>query len=312
MTGYFAGSEPGALYYFTQHHRYNAHADHVLVIGPYDDAVMQRGPLATLRGYEVDVAALVDLHELRYQWFDHVLKGGAAPPLIADRLNYEVMGANEWRHAASLEAMAKGSLKLYLDAAASGDGHRLTPHRSSRVAFVAQTVKLVDRNDAAWMPSPDLINASLATRNDVTFVGEPLTKPTEFNGLFSGRLDFTVNKMDMDLNIMLYERLANGDYIRLFSPSDEIRASYARDRVHRQLLKAGERQQLAFRSERLTSRLLQAGSRLIMVLAIAKRPDREINYGTGGDVSEESIDDGKIPLKIRWYNDSYIEIPMRR
>jgi len=89
-------------------------------------------------------------------------------------------------------------------------------------------------------------------------------------------------------------------------------ASYARDRVHRHLLEAGERQELAFRSERLTSRLLQAGSRLVMVLAIAKRPDREINYGTGGDVSEESIDDGKIPLKIRWYNDSYIEIPIRR
>ena len=37
----------------------------------------------------------------------------------------------------------------------------------------------------------------------------------EFNGLFSGRLDFTVNKMDMDLNIMLYERLAGR---RLHSP----------------------------------------------------------------------------------------------
>ena len=46
-----------------------------------------------------------------------------------------------------------------------------------------------------------------------------------------------------------------------------------------------------------------------MVLGISKRPDREINYGTGNDVSEESIADGKIPLKIRWYNDSYIEIP---
>ena len=104
--------------------------------------------------------------------------------------------------------------------------------------------------------------------------------------------------MDMDLNIMLYERLASGDYIRLFNPAYEIRASYARDRVHRHLLKAGERQELTFRSERMTSRQLQAGSRLVMVLGINKRPDREINYGTGNDVSEESIADGKIPLKI--------------
>jgi putative CocE/NonD family hydrolase len=312
MTGYYAGSEPGALYYFTQHHRYNPHADHTLVIGPYDDAVMQRGPLAVLQGYHVDSAALVDFRELRYQWFDHVFKGSKMPSLLQSQLNYEVMGANEWHHAPSLEAMAKGSLKFYLDATASGDGYRLTQHRNSKAAFVPQTVNLADRSDAGWTPSLDLISTSLAARNSVMFVSEPLAKPTEFNGLFSGRLDFTVNKMDMDLHVILYEREAGGDYIRLFSPTDEIRASYARDRVHRHLLKAGERQELSFTSERMTSRRLQQGSRLVMVLGINKRPDREINYGTGNDVSEESIVDGKIPVKIRWHNDSYIEIPIRR
>jgi hypothetical protein len=312
MTGYYSGSEPGAMYYFTQHHRYNPHADHTLVIGPYDDAVMQKGPLANLQGYQVDSAALVDLHELRYQWFDHVFKGSTMPPLLQNRVNYEVMGANEWHHAPSLDAMAKGSLKFYLDAAASGDGYRLTQRKNSKAAFIRQTVNLADRTDAGWTPSIDLISKSLAIRNSVTFVSEPLAKPTEFNGLFSGRLDFTVNKMDMDLHVILYERLADGDYIRLFSPTDEIRASYAGDRVHRHLLKAGERQQLTFTSERMTSRRLQQGSRLVMVLGINKRPDREINYGTGNDVSEESIADGKVPVKIRWHTDSYIEIPIRR
>jgi hypothetical protein len=47
------------------------------------------------------------------------------------------------------------------------------------------------------------------------------------------------------------------------------------------------------------------------VIGINKRPDREINYGSGNDVSEESIADGRIPIKIRWYNHSYIEIPVR-
>ena len=50
-TGYFAAGEPGALYYFTQHHRYNPHADHTLLIGPYDDSVIQHGPVtAVLHG----------------------------------------------------------------------------------------------------------------------------------------------------------------------------------------------------------------------------------------------------------------------
>jgi putative CocE/NonD family hydrolase len=311
-SGYYAGSERGALYYFTQHHRYNPHADHTLVIGPYDDSVMQRGPLSTLQGYPVDAAALIDVHELRYQWFDFVLKGGVRPPLLKESVNYEVMGANLWQHAASLDAMATGSLRFYLDAAAAGDGRRLARHKSSNAAFVRQTVNFADRGDASWIPSTDLISKRLATHNDTLFVSEPFSKATQFNGLFSARLDFSVNKMDMDLNIILYERLAGGDYIRLFSPTYEVRASYARDRVHRRLMKAGERQELTIKSERMTSRQLQPGSRLVMVLGVNKRPDREINYGTGNDVSEESIADAKIPLKIRWYADSYIDVPIRR
>ncbi len=312
MSGYYAGSEPGALYYFMQHHRYNPRADHTLFIGPYDDAAMQRGPLPTLQAYTVDAAAMVDMRELRYQWFDHVFNGSATPALLSDRVNYEVMGANEWRHVASIDAMAKGTIRFYLDPAASGDTHHLSQHKISHPSFVHQTVSLKSRKDAAWLPSLDLISKSLAPHNHVLYESDPLPKPIELNGLATARLDFTVNKMDVDLNVILYEHLANGGYLRLFSPTDEIRASYARDRVHRHLLKAGERQTVNFRSERLTSRLLQPGSRLVMILGISKRPDREINYGTGDDVSEESIADGAPPIKVRWFSDSYIEVPVLR
>jgi len=161
------------------------------------------------------------------------------------------------------------------------------------------------------MPPTDLISKSLVTHNAVIFVSEPLAKPVQIGGLMSGRLDFYVNKMDVDLNLVMYELLSDGDYVRLFNPACELRLSYAQDRVHRHLLKAGERQQTVFRTERMTSRQIQAGSRLVVGLRIGKRPDREINYGTGNDVSEESVADGKAPLRIRWYNDSYIEIPVR-
>ena len=65
-------------------------------------------------------------------------------------------------------------------------------------------------------------------------------------------------------------------------------------------------------SERLTSRRLQAGSRLVMVLGINKRPDREINYGSGEDVSAESIANAGSALIIRWYGDSYLDIPVHK
>jgi uncharacterized protein len=310
-SGYFDDSEPAALYYFSQHVRYNPHADHTLLIGPYDDSVIQHGSLtsAVLRNYAIDPAARLDMRELRYQWLDHALKGAQLPQQLRGRINYEVMGANEWQNAPSFEALAADSQRYYLDVSGSGGSHRLARRKSPKLAANVQTIRFKDRSDAGWLPPTDLITRSLVTHNAVLYQSDPLPKATRVSGLVRGRLDFEVNKMDMDLDIAMYELRASGEYFRLFNPACELRLSYAADRVHRHLLKAGERQAVAFTAERMTSRQLEKGSRLVMVLRVSKRPDREINYGTGEDVSAESMADGNVPLKVRWFNDSYIEVP---
>lgn len=38
----------------------------------------------------------------------------------------------------------------------------------------------------------------------------------------------------------------------------------------------------------------------------------QVNYGTGKDVSDETIADGRIPLEIKWLSDSWIKIPVYR
>ena len=43
-----------------------------------------------------------------------------------------------------------------------------------------------------------------------------------------------------------------------------------------------------------------------------KSPNWQINYGSGKDVSDETIADGKVPLQIEWSNGSYIKIPLLR
>ena len=313
-TGYYANGEVGTLYYFTEHFKNDPHANHTLLIGPYDDGAMQHGAVANLRGYQLDQAALVDLRELRYQWFDYIFKGAEKPAALSDRVNFQVMGNNEWQHAASIEGMGKGALRFYLDAAAATGGgtRRLTTKKTSDTTFVPHTVDLAARADASLPPPNGIVSKALQLRNAVVFVSEPLKHGQEFSGLFSGKLDFTVNKQDVDLTIALYELLPNGDYMQLYDPVYEFRASYAHDRVTRQLLRAGERQQLTFRSDRLTSRKLEAGSRVVVVLGVNKRPDRQINYGTGGAVNEESVEDGRVPVKIRWYSSSYIELPVRK
>jgi hypothetical protein len=52
------------------------------------------------------------------------------------------------------------------------------------------------------------------------------------------------------------------------------------------------------------------GSRLLVIVNINKNPLAQINYGTGKDVSDESIADAGEPLKVKWYNDSYIDVPI--
>jgi hypothetical protein len=325
------------LYYFKEHHRYDPQANHILLIGPYDDGVSQRGVQPSLRGYSVDQAALVDLRELRYEWFDSVLKGAATPALLKDKVNFEVMGANEWRHVPSLEAMGNGTLKLFLDPAAVGASHRLAQRsaqaraagkakgkgadtadsaRSKRAAaeFVDQVVPLADRGDvnSNWTPT-DIAGTSVDVRNATNYVSDPLPKALELQGAWSGHLDLTVSKMDVDLRVAAYELLPGGEYVQLFEPY-VFRASYAQDRTSRHLLRAGERQVISFKIERLTSRKLEAGSRLVLVLGVNKRPDQEINYGGGDDVSVGSLEDpdDKEPVKVRWYGDSNVDIPVQR
>jgi uncharacterized protein len=310
--GYYGGDLPGALYYFAQHLHSNRQADHTLLLGPYDDGAMQGGPLAVLRGYSVDQAALIDLRDLRYQWFDSVFKGTPKPALLSGRVNFEVMGANEWHHVSSLDDMADTRLRYFLGGTDSADGHALGPKQSAKSSFVRQTVNFVDRSDASWHPPFNIIGSEPPLHNSTKFISEPLSEPLEISGSISGRLDFTVSRMDVDLTVAAYEVLPNGDYLALYDPVYAFRASYAADRTHRRLLRAGERQQLSFKVERLTSRRLQPGSRIVIVLGVNKTKEQQINYGGGDDVSAESLDADSPPLAIRWYNSSYVDLPVRK
>lgn len=65
-------------------------------------------------------------------------------------------------------------------------------------------------------------------------------------------------------------------------------------------------------SKRLLSRRLAAGSRVVAVLSILREPVRQINYGSGADVSKETIADAKSPLEITWLATSYIDVPASR
>jgi predicted acyl esterase len=289
--GYYFGGPGAALYYFSEHHKYNPRAEHYLVIGPYDHFRAQSGPdTNVIANYHLDSAAMVDLRELRYQWFDYLFKGAPKPALLQSAVNYEVMGADVWKHAPTIAAMATGKSRVYLTA-------------------TTQTVDLADRSDVDRVsPGGGIIDTVIDTWNGVETISKPFAKPTEVSGLFSGSLSFIANKKDFDFQIQLYELTPKGEYLQL-APYWS-RASYVDDLTQRHLLTPGKRHHIEFTGNRLMSRLCQAGSRIVVVLSIIKSPGQQINYGTGKDVSEETIADGREPLRIQWFGDSFIDVPV--
>jgi putative CocE/NonD family hydrolase len=313
--GYYFGGPGAALYYLTQHYRYDPRAEHYLVIGPYDHFQGQRGVVSALgdtatvlAGYTIDPVARIDITaDLRYQWFDWVLKRGPKPALLADKVNYEVVGANRWKHAPSVAAMANGTLRLYLSSDADGDWHRLVADPPAHDATLSLTVNLADRSDSSRVvPGGGVSDTAIDTFNALVFASDPLPSATEISGLPSGHLELVANKRDFDFGISIYELRKDGTYLSL--PPYQSRASYVADITRRRPLTPGARTTLDWKNIRLVSQRCEAGSRIVMVIGPIRNPGQPINYGTGGDVNGETAADAGEPLTIRWSTRSYLEL----
>jgi hypothetical protein len=50
----------------------------------------------------------------------------------------------------------------------------------------------------------------------------------------------------------------------------------------------------------------------VVLLSLLKQPGVQINYGTGKDVSDETIADAGEPLRVQWLGGSYIDVPVGR
>lgn len=307
-TGYFDGAQIGALHYFREHLRQRPDADHTLLVGPYEHFTMQTGVPPAVQGYAVDPSARIDLQGLRLAWFDHVLKGAPEPELLAGRVNWQVMGADAWRHASTLDAMATRTQRLYLVPDETSGTNALSMQVQPQ-AIAIQRVDFSDRGDADWTLPPNVVNKTIDPRQGLVFAGAPLRRDTELSGAFSGALDFTVNKRDVDVAIGVYELNAKGEYLDLAYWQQ--RASYNTDRRQRHLLQPGVAQRLVVKDTRLIGRKLAAGSRIVVTLGVIKQPDRQLNLGSGKDPSGETISDAAEPLEIRWCGSSYLDLPVR-
>ncbi len=312
ITGYYDDGQISALQYLKQHLAYGRNPEHYLVIGPYDHfgTGWSKKP-EVVREYAIDPVAQFDSQELKLQFMDYVLKGQPKPALLENNINYEVMGANVWRHTTSLGAVHGGvPMRLYFSSQKS-EGLLSLVNQQPPAGLIATNE--VDFNDLKvkfhnfhYYPFP-IVQGPLSYVTENVFLSQPFEAATVISGSFTGELAVIINKKDFDLGVTVYEAMPGG---KLFHLGYAIqRASYAEDPTDRKLLKPGKLQVVKFETT-MVSRQMLPGSRLLVLVDAIKNPSAQVNYGTGKDVSDESVKDAGDPLKIEIQGGSFFEIPL--
>lgn len=301
-TGYYDGSQISALQYFKLHTKYNKNANHYFVIGPYDHWGGQRKASPNLMGYEIDAVANVNMGDIAYQWLDYILKDGKKPELLKDKINYQGMGTNQWKHATSLAKMNNSNLKFYLN------NELLDEEKPKKISFLTQRIDFKDRENQNIFYTPNIVFDTLDVSGGLVFSTKVFEKEFIINGSFTGNLQFQTNKKDVDISIALYELMPDGKYFFLTRYLG--RASYAKNNSERQLLRPNKLEHVSFDNTRMISRKISKGSKLVVLLNTNKHPFEIINYGSGKEVVDETIKDATEPMQIKWFNDSFINIPV--
>lgn len=303
-TGYYDDDQIGALYYFKQHYKYNKDANHYLVIGPYNHGGAQSMGFTYVNGNPIDPAARISIDDLAFSWFDYILKNGKKPELLQDRVNFQVMNTNTWKHAPDLDKMHTSTLKFYLQDKKNTSSVFNKPETKS---FTTQVVdfKNRDQKDIYYKVSK---KDSIKMTTSIAFESEILDKDMIISGNLSGFFNVSINKKDFDTDTYLYQIQPDGKSSLL--STHIVRASYAKNNEKRQLLEPNKTEQIPINNSYFMSKNIEKGSKLLLLVGVNKNPNWQINYGSGKDVSDETIKDSGEPLEIKWYNDSYVEIPV--
>lgn len=289
ITGYFDGAQLGALHYHRAHLANRPGADHTLLIGPWDHFGAQRRPSPVLQGLRIDPVANVDVIGVIYEWMAHVLRGAPRPALLADKVNFQVHGTNTWQHVPTLAAMSGDTITMPIAGELVVD---MADRSQESSTFIA--------------PGPE---TALDRTNALVIEGAPLTAATTVSGAFTGFLDLVVDARDVDLAVELWERRADGTHLQL--SFQLVRASLSRDPRRRTLLQPGAVERVPLNATRVTSRVVDAGSRIVAVVRLNKNAQSEINYGSGTLPSEETFAEAR-RIRVRVTQGSRLCIPVLR
>lgn len=312
ITGSYDDDQPGALAHYRVHLT-NASptvvARHFLVIGPWDHPGT-RTPQASFQGLTAGPASLVDLPQLHLDWYRYTMADGPRPAFLQDRVTYYLLGAEEWRHAPTLDAVTGERRVLPL----SSDGTAADVYASGRLGPGGGRA----RSDRYLYDPHDTRDAALEASidpNDVTdqrlvlaragrqlvYTSLPFTAPLDLAGFLRLKAWIAIDQPDTDLRATVYAVMPDGRSVEL--GTDRIRARLRQGDFTPRPVPAGV--PLLYDFDRFTFNAwrLPAGARLRLVIDPMNSIWAEKNYNAATPVEQQTMADAR-PVTVTLFHDS--------
>ena len=229
-------------------------------------------------------------------------------------------GAENWKYADDLDAIATEHRKLFLTSQAGTandvfhSGQMVDqPLSSAPDKFVYDPSDLrpaeLEKEDIS-KPYIDERFALNLFGNGVVYHSGPFPEATEISGNVKFTVWMAMDVPDTDFSVTLYEILPDGTSVQL--TSDALRARYRESLREAKFVTPGEITQYEFDGFTWFSRQVSKGSRLRLVLNCINSINYEKNYNSGGSVERESGKDARV-AHVTVYHDpehpSALKIP---
>ncbi len=328
ITGYFDGDQPGAMRYYREHIKSaskEGRNNHYLLIGPWSHGGTRK-PAKEFQGFSFGEESVLDMDQLQIDWFDWVLKDGEKPTILKDKVNFYVIGQQEWHSVKNLEDMNNDTQKLYLtspessaeDVFHSGTLSERIPTEQEQDTFIydPSDISNSDETFESYSYGDYLSHEDAFEKNLLIYHSSPFPEVLTISGSIKFTAAISMDVPDTDLSVKLFAIMPDG--MSYFLAQDMIRARYRNSESRAELLIPGKIENYVFDGFKITSRQLPKGSRLRLIVTSLDSYQGwkgwEKNYNSGGVVSHETGKDAQTAtISIHMENgSSFLEIPILR
>jgi hypothetical protein len=224
---------------------------------------------------------------------------------LKDRVLYYVTGAEEWRHAASVDAATDARVPFFLQAP-DGRAHDVFSSgtlSAQERATPAATYRYdpLDIRAAEVQPALDIVGglqpldqtaAHNLFDNGLVYHSAPFEEAVVLSGEPEVHLFIAIDVPDTDLQIALHHVMPDGRAMEL--GVDMLRARHRRSLRSAELVEPGTINEYVFRRMPFIGRRLEKYSRVRLVVSCPNSPYTQKNYNSGDDVSCETAADARV------------------